>query len=260
MQTKLDGLILSKTPYQERHLVGKLLLRSGKRISVMFYGGQGGGRKMKVSGLELGHLIKLELAKGKSTQEMYSCKEWSVGWAHEHIRSHHKAFWVMCFFLELVQLLGPEDGLHDAHRESDESGRGLYTVLSNALAHLDKVLEAQSFDHFSEMVLFLGKILIEQGIFPERTHCALSGEEIQTGEGLVLFSERGAFAKSSYAGSDQVSGAELWHLLGISANQKYHQVEGLQVSGVEVVHALLDYLCYQLQFQKKQFKSLPLLL
>jgi recombinational DNA repair protein (RecF pathway) len=260
MQTKLDGLILSKTPYQERHLVGKLLLRSGKRVSVMFYGGQGGGKKMKVSGLELGHLIKLELAQGKRNQEMYSCKEWSVGWAHENIRTQHIAFWTMCFFLELVQLLSPEDGLHDSHRESDVSGRGLYAVLSNALAHMDKSLSDNEFDHLTEIMIFLGKILIEQGIFPERTHCALSGEEIRSGEALVLFSERGAFAKSHYAGSDQMSGSELWNLLGVIANQKYHQIKVLNVSGAGVIHAVLDYLCYQLQFQKKQFKTLPLLL
>ena len=52
MQTKIEGLILSKVPYDERHVIANLLLRSGRKVSVVFYGGRGGGKKQKSSILD----------------------------------------------------------------------------------------------------------------------------------------------------------------------------------------------------------------
>lgn len=265
MKTKIDGLLIQKTPYQDRHLIAQLLLRSGKRISVIFFGGQGGGKKMKVSGLELGHLVAMEISPGRSSQEMYSCKEWMASWAPEHIRYHHQAFWLMCFYLEVMKLLSAEDQLHDLNRESDDSQAGLFRVLSNALFRLDKKVEQNSFNLYDEWLIFLGKILIEQGVFPERKHCVLSGQEILAQNKLVLLSDRGGFAHSELAQSAEQAhtfgeaGSELWVHLGRIAHQKYAEIPDLNVSANYIVHALLDYLCFQLQWQKKQFKSLSLL-
>lgn len=265
MKTKVDGLLIQKTPYQDRHLIAQLLLRSGKRISVIFFGGQGGGKKMKVSGLELGHLVAMEISPGRSSQEMYSCKEWAQTWAPEHIRHHHQAFWLMCFYLEVTKLLSGEDQLHDLNRESDDSQIGLFRVLSNALYRLDRRVEMKKFNLYDEWLIFIGKVLIEQGVFPERKHCVLSGQEIIPQQKLVLLSDRGGFASIELAQSAEQAhmmgdaGTELWFHLGQIAHQKYAEVPDLGVSGNYVVHALLDYLCFQLQWQKKQFKSLTLL-
>ncbi len=76
MNTKIEGILLSKLAHGERNLLVKLLLRSGKIISVMFYGGRGGGEKKKSSVLEIGTMLKVELARSKSNSELYSAKEW----------------------------------------------------------------------------------------------------------------------------------------------------------------------------------------
>lgn len=265
MKTKVDGILIQKTPYQDRHLICQLLLRSGKRISVMFFGGQGGGKKMKVSGLELGHLVAMEINPGRTSQEMYTCKEWSTTWEHEHVRHQHQAFWLMCFYLEVIKYLSGEDQLHDLNRDADDSQIGLFRVLSNALFHIEKSLRDQQFRLHDEWLLFMGKILIEQGVFPERKECVLSGTVLNQQQKLALLSDRGGFAIVDYMGHTEEAraigdaGTELWVHLGRIANQKYSEIEKLHLSGDHIVHALLDYLCFQLQWQKKQFKSLALL-
>ena len=44
-QNRLEGILVQKTPYQDRHVVGKILLRNGQLLTSLFYGGQGGGKK-----------------------------------------------------------------------------------------------------------------------------------------------------------------------------------------------------------------------
>ena len=41
MQRKVEGLVLSKMPYQDRHIIMKLLMRSGQVVHVLLYGGRG---------------------------------------------------------------------------------------------------------------------------------------------------------------------------------------------------------------------------
>ena len=88
MQTKIEGILIRKIPYQDRHIIGTLLLRSGRKVSVLFYGGQGGGKKLKSSTLELGHMLRVELGRSKSTSDLYRAKEWSPIWIHEKIANN----------------------------------------------------------------------------------------------------------------------------------------------------------------------------
>ena len=47
MQSKIEGIVTSKIPYDERHIIANVILRNGKKVSVVFYGGRGGGPKQK---------------------------------------------------------------------------------------------------------------------------------------------------------------------------------------------------------------------
>src|SRR5690606_37672537 len=102
MNTKVEGIVLTKHPQGERNLVVKLLLRSGKVVSVMFYGGRGGGEKKKSSVLELGTMLKVELARSRSNSDMQSAKEWEAIWMADKVRTDHIAFYALCFIVQVA--------------------------------------------------------------------------------------------------------------------------------------------------------------
>ena len=113
MLTKIEGLILSKTPYGDRHLICRLLLRNGRKISAIFYGGQGGGKNQKGSLIEAGYMLKLELKRGsgKSEESVYSVKEFSPIWQHKKIRENFNAYYLLCFFVEITEKISQREDL-----------------------------------------------------------------------------------------------------------------------------------------------------
>ena len=78
----LQGLILNKYPLQERHLIGSVLLRQGKKISLKFLGGRGGGKSQKGSILEPGAMIEFGLIGANKNQQrdLWLCKDWKSVW------------------------------------------------------------------------------------------------------------------------------------------------------------------------------------
>jgi recombinational DNA repair protein (RecF pathway) len=267
METKIEGLILSKIPYQDRHLICHLLLRSGKRASVLFYGGQGGGKKKKDTILEVGHMLKVELKRTKHKSDLHHAKEWSAIWTHKNIRLDHKAFYLMCFYLEVVHKLSVEENLYDELRNEDKSLEGLFLTLSNGLLFLEKELKATDFNLKKNILVFLSKILLVQGVFPEREVCVLSENPIKEIDNIVLVMEQGGFADSSLVNAEDgrkqafgESGKELWYLMGKVSNSKYPQLHDLELKNEEIVFILINYFCYQFHFSQSEFKSLPMIL
>lgn len=266
MQTKVEGVILSKTPYQDRHLICRVLLRNGEKISAIFYGGQGGGKKQKSSLLEVGYLIKMELTRAKTNAQIFSIKEWSLLWHHDEIRKNHRAFYVLCFFLELSDKLVVDANLFEGNYENEINSESIFKVLSNAIFHLEKRVHLGKLDFQVDVFVFLSKILIQEGIFPERNHCVLSGENLKEVMQLVLLDEQGGFADSSCVNEDMhdsrlstIQATELWHLLCRVALSKYTQINDFE--NVEKIFSsrLIDYLFYQVNFEKREFKTLSLL-
>lgn len=265
MKTKIEGILLSKTPYQERHVVGKLLLRSGKRISVVFFGGQGGGSKKRSSVLEVGHMLSIELSRSKSTSSMYQAKETSLLWAHKNIRLNHKAFYLMCFYLEMIAKLSLEDNLHDEHHDFDESTLGLFRVLSNALFYLDKALDEKKFNEVSELVVFLSKVAIETGVFPDIRACIVSGISLDQVESVVLLAEQGGFADLSCLDVNEkrmfnTDDRALLISMKKIANLKYNELDNFDFLSLDHVKSLLSFLCFQHHIERRDLKSLGLLL
>ena len=258
MQTKIEGIVLSKIPYDERHIIAHLLLRSGRKISVIFYGGRGGGGKQKSSVIELGFMLSVELRNSKSTSEIYHAKEWSLVWHHDLIRLDHNAFYLICFFLEIINRISPSENLHDIHEENIEMV-GLFAALSNALVHLEKCLVTKSFYTHSHSVIFLTKILLQLGVFPEREHCTLCGEVLQKFNDMYLIAEEGGFAcppcmNQRVAYSVQ-SGRELWELLGHIAHSKYQDLGSIKLEYKSLPKMLFHYFCFQFHFDEKNFKA-----
>jgi recombinational DNA repair protein (RecF pathway) len=265
MKLGLEGLLLHKVPHSDRHIIAQLLLRNGKRCAVMFFGGQGGGKKFKVSGLEYGNLIKAQVSSQRQVVEVASCQEWQVAWGHEHVRHHHQAFTFLCFALELVRSLSPEDQLGDQHRESDQSAEGLFRVLSNALFRLDRLVKEENFHLYGEWSIFLGKLLIEQGLFPDREHCVLSGEPLRPGQRLSLVSSMGGFARVELLkGQEQQmmgeTGTILYPVLAEIAAGTYQQLPSFKHCQQNHARVLWDYFCYQTQIESARYKTLSMLL
>jgi DNA repair protein RecO len=264
----MEGILLAKTPYKERDLIAKILLRTGKKISVVFHGGRGGGKKLKGSVLELGFMLSFELNRSNKNHDLHVAKDWSVMWHHQKIRLHHKAFYLLCFYLETIQRLSVDDQLHDEHREFDREQEGLFRVLSNALFYLDQHSDPEKFVVHSHFMNFIGKLLMELGLFPHRERCGHSDVELVTISEMILSPQLGAFASAQFADPELYRinpeagkmGRRLWEELGPVYHSKYKDMIFDQKIPRESLMLLFDYLCYQLNWYQAEFKTLPMIL
>lgn len=268
MKQKIEGILLSKIPYRERDLIGKLLLRSGKRVSVIFYGGRGGGSKMKPSLLELGHMLSVELKRSNENQELYSAKEWSVLWAAEHIRFEHQAFYLLCLMLEMAVKISLEDNLHDEHQQFDLESEGIFRVLSNGIFYLEEAVKNKDFKLGQHLPLFLGKNMLEQGIFPSLENCISCEAPLDLSGHHFLSPEQGGFQ----CGSCFLLAHQLPQDIGLSENEKriypfmarlvhlaYRDYRQLPELDALQIRELFKFFCYQFHWQLQDFLSLPFL-
>lgn len=261
MQTKIEGLVLSKIPYDERHIIAHLLLRSGRKVSVVFYGGRGGGAKQKSSVIELGFMLSIELQKTSSAKDIYHAKEWSLVWHHDLLRQNFTAFYLVCFFLEVINKISPSENLHEVHDDNVEMV-GLFATLSNALVAIEKSLALNGFYPHSHAVIFLTKILLHLGVFPERENCTICGINLEGLNDMYLIAEEGGFAcptcmnqRKSYSVQ---SGRELWELMGHVAHTKYSEINEIKLEFKSLPKMLFHYFCFQFHFEIKDFKTASL--
>jgi DNA repair protein RecO len=268
MKTKIEGLILTKNPYRERDLVCKVLLRSGKIVTVMFFGGQGGGAKKKSSFLELGHLMKIELSKvNKKSVEMYTAKEYSLSWRHEKIRLDHAAFYLMCFFLEVLSKVAVEDNL--LQDEDHIEHEGIFRVASNALFYLEDALVKKEFDKGREFLLFMTKLLFELGVAPDFESCSFCDLPLHNFQTLSFHVAQGGFScprcedvqvSTNMGQGEKDSSKELQEKIKEVWTLKYSEYQKVSVSNKVVLKTLFNYFCYQFQFGEEQFKTLKMVL
>jgi len=266
MQSKIEGIILSKLPYQERHLLCQVLLRTGKRVGVLFYGGRGGGKKQKSSIIELGFMLSIELNHSHKDTEIYHAKEWSLIWHHDLIRLNLKAFYTKCFFLEIVSKISMIENLRDPLSHTDEM-QGIFTCLSNALVILEKSLVQDAFSKEAHQFIFFAKLFSHSGIFPDRDRCALCSVSLNQESDPTLISERGGFACSqcySHQGSNfhlahfKSPGRELWESLGFVSRSRYIELDRFTLENKSIPRLLFHYFCYQNHFEERDFKTASL--
>ncbi len=258
MRTKVEGLLLNKTDFQERHLICSLLLRTGKKVSVLFYGGQGGGKKKKPSQLDLGTMLDIELSVSKSSSEVYRAKEWKAIWRAEKIRTDHRAFTAICLICEIAGKIVGEEDLHQ--KDLTEEHEGIFRVVSNALFYIEKAVDSRNFDMHKELTVFLGKLLGEQGVFPQRENCCLCDLELTTQNVSLLNLEHGGFTcqNCSPGRGDTAMTRELWYVLGPIGSEKYPELVPLKIENKGVSRQLMDYFFYQFQMNQGSFKSLSM--
>jgi recombinational DNA repair protein (RecF pathway) len=256
----LKGILLSKTSFQDRHIIGRLLLTSGECLSVTFYGGKGGGKRQKPSILELGNCLEVKLkSKGRQSSSLVTAESWKSVWFYEALRTNYEAYYLLCFYVELCQKLSTDADVENFKKYGLEKDNGLFNVLSNALFYLEEALKKQKFHKSEHLSLFLIKILFTQGVAPEITACLFCEELFNVSAAVYLQNEGGGFVCSACASSDQknfgASDLELLQVVKKIWPLKYAEFE--QVGKVEhaTLQGLYRYFCYQFQFEPYEFKT-----
>lgn len=264
MQTKIEGLILTKTPYRERDLICKLLLRSGNKVTVIFYGGRGGGSKKKSSELELGHMLKVELRKGGKPTEMYSAKEWSLIWHHQKLRTNHSAFYLLCLYLEISNKISVEE---DLSLDGTAENKRIFHVLSNAIFYLEDALVNGQFDLSLHLSMFLAHSMLAQGVYPSIDGCVICGRDIKLDSGANLAAEHGGFVCSVCQFSElkmpmvnvENRPNELYSFIKNAPQLKIQDYKNIAYDANIQSRSLLTYFCYQFNLQLNDLKTLPFL-
>ena len=262
-KNNIEGILLNKIPFKEKNIIGHVLLRNGHKLSVVFYGGQGGGKKHVGSTLQLGYLMSFSLTgRTKSHFEMLGSSEYKEKWYHSHITNNVKAFYLLCFFNECLEKFAPlATTPYDLEKESDEQV-GLFRLLSNAIFRLEKMCRENSYRTELELGIFLIKAMVELGVFPNVNICELSGESLSEDDKAFLSPEKGGFTLYNFlephekkmVDDSSQSTQGLHFKLGEVATHKYSELEDIEFSLSECKQ-LFSFICYQLNMTQNEFKT-----
>jgi recombinational DNA repair protein (RecF pathway) len=264
---KLEGIVLSKHLVKSSDLICKLLLRSGNTIDIMFYGGAG-SKKKKSSIIEIGAMLNIEISDRKTGvgSEIKIAKEYLLSWRSEKIRYSFEAYSLICFFCELTTKISvkySEDTL-----DSDEHA-GIFNVLTNAVFHIDKSVESDTFNKYQFLPIYLVKILYYMGIFPDIITCKTCNANLDQlryffrgdvggficENCLSTEDSHGAYASGAFENYEQFR-----HLVHSYFKTSFKEMDSLDPMTKENVQILIDYLLYNFQISKDNLKSLPMVL
>jgi len=254
-----EGIVVGKTPYKERDLIVKVLLRSGFLASFYVYGGQGGGKHHKPSLFEFGSMMRIHTkeqgSKGVEKTELMTVSEYERIWEPTSIRHNVKAFYLSCLYYEII--LKFVVSYHPEHGELDQEHEGIFAVVSNALFYLDKSLAANTFEAHQHLHLFLVKLLYHLGIMPDVDYCVYCGEDLLQSEGVHFLITEGQFSCLNCVQEKN----DMGFLLRIkkayqTKYQNMHEVHGTNLVETE---KLLNYFCHHFHVKMVDLKSYQLI-
>lgn len=263
---KVEGIIIHKTAYKERDLICNMLLRSGKTVSVYFYGGQGGGKSMKGSILELGNMMKVQLneRRKKIESELSVAKEYNLLWSGKNVREDFQAFYLMTFYLEVLGKIALEEDLDDPF---DDGHTGLFNVLSNSIFYLDDSVKNKKFNTHTHLLLFFSKLFINLGVNIDVENCLHCGIDLQK-EMSMFDPTNGGFScrecnskKDEFLTQDRLlmeeyqSSTRLLESLRLAYKLVYKDYTHLGEIDQGLTVALFNYFNQQFGFSKDQFKT-----
>jgi DNA repair protein RecO len=263
----LEGIIIHKTPYKDRDLIAKLLLRCGKVINLYFYGGRGGGKHNKGSILELGYMLKVTLAPRRKAieQNIKIAKEWKLIWDAGHLRADFHGFYYLSFLFEIAQMISLEYDSNDA--DNDEHA-GVFNIISNSIFYLDKSIETGDFDLFGQAFLMLAKLNFQLGILPNYNNCQFCNIDLDKVDLMQFDPQNGGFTcKECLLREDQSiqegkslfnelkSSSELRVAIKFVMHLKFSEYNKLMTISRAQTSALFNYFCYQFNFQPSHFKT-----
>lgn len=263
---QVEGIVIHKTPYKERDLICNLLLRSGKIVSVYFYGGRGGGKSNKGSILELGYMVQVELnpKRKKLETDLLMAKEYKLLWSGQSIREDYQGFYLCTFFLEFMSKIAVDDELDGFE---DQEHQGLFNVLSNSLFFLNKAIEEKRFHLQTQLFIFLAKLSIQLGITLDVENCLFCGEDLKAS--MVLFDpQNGGFVchdcsskRDEFLSDNKLlreeyqSSTELRKLFESIYRLPYKEFQKAPEVSQGLTVAQFNYINLQFGFNKDQFKT-----
>lgn len=210
---------------------------------------------MQASPLELGHLISAELNLFKRNhQGLYASREYSLSWHHSRLRNDYHAFYLLCFYLELITKMAAEDEL--AQRDFGSDHCGLFRVLSNAIYHLENSWSAAC--STKHLALFLAKLIIELGITPNLQRCLYSNQELSRLQDFQLVFDQGGFVEASYLTEPGANHRKVWEILDQSWKLPYAEVAQLTEVAATHIEVLYHYLLFQTQIPQAKLKAASL--
>lgn len=260
-RTSADGIVVQRAPFGERHLVCRLLGRNGRRFAAVFHGGAGGPRRPSV--LDLGALVRVELAPGgRRPGGLRRALEWDAVWRHEGIRRSHRAFALLCFYAEVVGRTAVEEDAWAPREPASPGQDGAFRALGHAVLRLDRRAAGNGPAGFFEPALFLAKLLIAEGVFPETRRCIATGAPLAGGRGARLLVGRGGFARADAlpAGAAPPGPPEahegLLRFLGRAAGERHAEMEDDGAVDRACLALLLDYALDHLHLERRSLRTL----
>jgi DNA repair protein RecO len=248
----IEGILLKKIPYQDRHIIGTLLTREGTQVPVLFYGGQGGGKSARPSQLQIGFLIEGKSQrqnKKRDEDKLETCREWQVKWAHEKISKDHKKFYHLCFFCELMTFYSLGEG------QSLDNNDEHFSLLSNAIFNLENI-EFKNEDYQKLIFYFLTRLIFHSGVYPDVNACAICGLELM-GKKVMLEATMGGFKCESCADIHLKRSDE--NLLGLLVHVKnftFKNYRDLPTIEKGLMIKTLHYLCDQFHLDYRKIQTL----
>jgi len=209
----------------------------------------------------------IDLKEGSlKSKDLFSAKEWEVMWRHSQIRFDHEAYYLMCFYLEMILKISTQDDLHDKNREFDKSLEGMFRVLSNAIFYLEDSLVKKVFNRSTHLCLFILKLIFELGITPQTQDCIFCKQDLRKLNNIFLVPEHGGFVCDSCIDVNvnvkkqdmPDGGKDLLNLFNHVYAMKFQDYSMLLTSDKDLSHVLVNYLFYQLGFAKNNFKTIIL--
>ncbi len=254
-----EGVLIHRVPYKERDLIVKLLLRSGLVGSFYIYGGQGGGKSHKPTIFELGSMIRImpkEQRARVETSELMISQEHQRLWEPRALRHDVKAFYLACLYFELVQKFAI--AFHPSSGEvSDGDHEGVFSVVSNALFHLEDALAKERFIPHQQLTLFLVKLLFHLGIMPDTESCTYCQTNLLENPGAIFLPAQGQFSCQQCAPGDNEKSFLLRIKMGYQTRfQDYFEFLGTNFTECD---KLLQYFCHQYHLRPVELKSYKLL-
>jgi DNA repair protein RecO len=254
-----EGIVIHRTPYKERDLIVKLLLRNGLVGSFYIYGGQGGGKNHKPSIFELGSMMKL-LTKEQRTRiessDLMISAEHQRTWEPQNLRHDARAFYLACLYFELIQKFSVpyQQGVSDYENRDQE---GIFSVVSNALFYLEDSIKRNQFSPQQQLTLFMIKLLFHLGIMPDTDHCSHCQTELLEETAVSFLPAEGQFSCGDCVQAENEKGFLLRIKKGYQTRyQDYSHFLGTTFSECD---KLIQYFCHHFHLRPVELKSYSVL-
>ena len=257
--SNFEGIVIHRTPYKERDLIVKLLMRNGLVGSFYVYGGQGGGKKHKPTVFEIGSMIKMMTKDQKAkidSSDLMIASEYQRIWEPQSIRYDIKAYYLICLYLELVQKFSIpyQAGTSDYENHDHE---GVFSVLSNALFYVEDSLKKSQFHPHQQLTLFMVKLLFHLGIMPDTDNCSYCQSDLMSIDSVIFLPANGQFACHLCSPGENEKGFLLRIKKGYQTRyQDYSDFPGTNFSECD---KLIQYFCHQYHLKPLELKSYSLL-